>query len=257
MLFMDCLCKLYVYHLSCFVRVSVWQRKPSPALRGWTVSTLPGIDHCRRRGISSYHHLLGQRHHNPEGDPISFCWLVTEDSTRLGNNHEHKHTITEGHEGDRIWRIELGIRRREKNISILLPNSNKVRWLWLWPSSQVIYLILKVVKKWHSHWWDQTCPQPLVPTPASFFPYDWNLPAECHSLSSSPGNHGKSSKDKDKYSKTAFCSNPDLSLLSDCNPTCLIPLIFITYLLFPGNFPQICHLTFPFPCIPNNQCALD
>lgn len=44
------------------------------------------------------------------------------------------------------------------------------------------------------------------------------------SLSSSPGSHGKLSQCKDKYSKTAFCSNADLGHLSDCNLTCLIPL---------------------------------
>lgn len=92
----DCLCKLYVYHLSCFVRVSVWQRKPSPALRQWTPLTVPGVDHYRRRGISSYLHLLGQRHHNHEGDSFFSPNWMTEDSTRLGNNHDHTLLQKEG-----------------------------------------------------------------------------------------------------------------------------------------------------------------
>lgn len=116
--------------------------------------------------------------------------------------------------------------------------------------------------KWHSHWWEQTCPQPhLVPTPASLFPYDWNLPAECLSAAAVPslahqGIMEKSSQGKDKYSKTAFCRNPDLRLLSDCNPTCLIPLRMQIFPLQAG-FHRLCHLTFPFPCTPNNQGALD
>lgn len=106
--------------------------------------TLPGIDHFRGRGTSSYHHLLGQRHHSPEGDPYFADWM-TEDHSRLGNNHEHKHTIT-GHRGDRIWRIWLRMRKREQNISMFLPHTNKVRWLCLWPSSQVTYWTLEVAK---------------------------------------------------------------------------------------------------------------
>lgn len=57
------------------------------------------------------------------------------------------------------------------------------------------------------------------------------------SLSCSPGNHGKSSQGKDKYSKTAFCNDPDLRLLSDCNPTCLIPLRMKIF-FFSVSFPQ-------------------
>lgn len=44
------------------------------------------------------------------------------------------------------------------------------------------------------------------------------------SLFSLPRSHGKLCQCKDKYSKIAFCSNADSGHLSDCNPTCLIPL---------------------------------
>lgn len=145
---------------------------------------------------------------------------MTENSTRLGNNHDHKHTITEGCRGDEIWRTGLGVSRREQNINILLPHSNGARWLGLLPSSQVIYLILKVAKKWHSHWWEQACPQPLlVLTPASLFPHGWNLPPECLSAASVPsvahqGIMENQVKARTNTAKTAFCSNPDLRLLS-------------------------------------------
>lgn len=63
--------------------------------------TLSGTDHCRGREIYSCCHLFGQRHQNPEGDPYFADW-ITEDSSRLGNNHEHEHSITEGYRGGRI-----------------------------------------------------------------------------------------------------------------------------------------------------------
>lgn len=144
---------------------------------------------------------------------------MTEDSTRLGNNHDHKHTISEEHRGDRIWRTGLGMRTREQNISILLPQKNKARWLCLSSSSQVIYLILKVAQKWHSHWWEQTCPQP------SLFPllhHSFHKAGICLlsvSAASVPflapqeimESQGKA---RTNTAKTAFCSNPDLRLLS-------------------------------------------
>lgn len=37
-------------------------------------------------GISSYHHLLGQRHHGLKGDPDFADWIM-EDSSGLENNY--------------------------------------------------------------------------------------------------------------------------------------------------------------------------